>query len=127
MAQPPSPQAITGSLSLPGNLPRSSGRKTTWPGEPRAGSDMTLYGPGIAFGAPSSGSVVATRSFLGGCAYAVAPSANRAAAAERKDNFTYASKQSSGRLRGRIIDHQHGPRSLARHLDAVRARDADDL
>src|SRR5579862_3140 len=66
MAQPPSPHAITGSLSLPGNLPRSSGRKTTWPGEPVAGSDMTLYGPGIAFGAPSSGSVVLTRSlFLG--------------------------------------------------------------
>src|SRR5438477_5419506 len=65
MAQPPSPHAITGSLSLPGNLPRSSGRKTTWPGEPRAGSDITLYGPGIAFGAPSSGSVVLTRSALG--------------------------------------------------------------
>src|SRR5256885_438593 len=65
MAQPPSPHAITGSLSLPGNLPRSSGRKTTWPGEPRACSDMTLYGPGIAFGAPSSGSVVLTRSALG--------------------------------------------------------------
>src|SRR5580765_8550342 len=65
MAQPPSPHAITGSLSLPGNLPRSSGRKTTWPGEPRAGSDMTLYGPAIAFGAPSSGSVVLTRSALG--------------------------------------------------------------
>src|SRR5215831_4090026 len=65
MAQPPSPHAITPSLSLPGNLPRSSGRKTTWPGEPKAGSDMTLYGPGIAFGAPSSGSVVLTRSALG--------------------------------------------------------------
>src|ERR1700751_5362252 len=65
MAQPPSPHAITGSLSLPGNLPRSSGRKTTWPGEPMAGSDITLYGPGIAFGAPSSGSVVLTRSVLG--------------------------------------------------------------
>src|SRR6185436_6923419 len=65
MAQPPSPQAITGSLSRPGNFPRSSGRKTTWPGEPGAGSDMTLYGPGIAFGAPSSGSVVLTRSALG--------------------------------------------------------------
>src|SRR5215831_3615398 len=65
MAQPPSPHAITGSLSLPGNLPRSSGRKTMWPGEPRAGSDMTLYGPAIAFGAPSSGSVVLTRSALG--------------------------------------------------------------
>src|SRR5207247_5642880 len=65
MAQPPSPHAITGSLSLPGNLPRSSGRKTTWPGEPRAGSDMTLYGPGIAFGAPSSGSVVLTSSAPG--------------------------------------------------------------
>src|SRR5436190_2185871 len=65
MAQPPSPYAITGSLSLPGNLPRSSGRKTTWPGEPRAGSDMTLYGPGIAFGAPWSGSVVLTRPALG--------------------------------------------------------------
>src|SRR3954469_25870648 len=64
MAQPPSPHAITGSLSLPENLPRSSGRKTTWPGEPRAGSDVTLYGPGIAFGAPSSGSVVLTRSAL---------------------------------------------------------------
>src|ERR1700704_1423960 len=64
MAQPPSPHAITGSPSLPANLPRSSGRKTTWPGEPRAGSDMTLYGPGIAFGAPSSGSVVLTRSAL---------------------------------------------------------------
>src|SRR5260221_722734 len=70
MAQPPSPHAITGSLSLPGNLPRSSGRKTTWPGEPRAGSDMTLYGPGIAFGAPSSGSVVLTRSALGPGAWA---------------------------------------------------------
>src|SRR5262245_48424743 len=65
MAQPPSPHAITGSLSLPEILPRSSGRKTTWPGEPTAGSDMTLYGPGIAFGAPSSGSVVLTRSALG--------------------------------------------------------------
>src|SRR4026209_1723278 len=65
MAQPPSPHAITGSRSLTGNLARSSGRKTTGPGEPRAGSDMTLYGPGIAFGAPSSGSVVLTRSFLG--------------------------------------------------------------
>src|SRR5262245_16939361 len=65
MAQPPSPHAITGSLSLPGNLLRSSGRKTTWPAEPRAGSDITLYGPGIAFGAPSSGSVVLTRSALG--------------------------------------------------------------
>src|SRR5436190_24012022 len=64
MAQPPSPHAITGSLSLPGNLPRSSGRNTTCPGEPRAGSDITLYGPGIAFGAPSSGSVVLTRSAL---------------------------------------------------------------
>src|SRR4029077_3881583 len=61
MAQPPSPHAITGSLSLPG----PSGRKTTWPGEPRAGSDMTLYGPGIAFGAPSRGSVVLTRSAPG--------------------------------------------------------------
>src|SRR5215471_5152811 len=70
MAQPPSPHAITPSLSLPGNLPRSSGRKTTWPGEPRAGSDMTLYGPGIAFGAPSSGSVVLTRSALGPGAWA---------------------------------------------------------
>src|SRR5205823_3774947 len=70
MAQPPSPHAITGSLSLTENLPRSSGRKTTWPGEPKAGSDMTLYGPGIAFGAPSSGSVVLTRSVAGagGCA-----------------------------------------------------------
>src|SRR5436190_6117380 len=65
MAQPPSPHAITGSLSLPGNLPRSSGRKTTCPGEPRAGSDVTLYAPAIAFGAPSSGSVVLTRSALG--------------------------------------------------------------
>src|ERR1700745_1520825 len=66
MAQSPSPHAITGSCSLPGNPPRSSGRKTTWPGEPGAGSDMTLYGPGIAFGAPSSGRVVLTRSlFLG--------------------------------------------------------------
>src|SRR6478736_4933084 len=65
MAQPPSPHAITGSLSLPGKLPRSSGRKTTWPGEPNAGSDFTLYGPGIAFGAPSSGSVVLTRSAPG--------------------------------------------------------------
>src|SRR4051812_1860252 len=65
MAHPPSPHAITGSLSLPGNLPRSSGRNTTCPGEPRAGSEMTLYGPGIAFGAPSSGSVVLTRSALG--------------------------------------------------------------
>src|SRR6202040_1871592 len=70
MAQPPSPHAITGSLSLAVNLPRSSGRKTTWPGEPRAGSDMTLYGPGIAFGAPSSGSVVLTRSALGPGAWA---------------------------------------------------------
>src|SRR5215467_1576457 len=70
MAQPPSPHAITGSLSLPGNPPRSSGRNTTWPGEPRAGSDMTLYGPGIAFGAPSSGSVVLTRSALGPGAWA---------------------------------------------------------
>src|SRR5262245_50575719 len=61
MAQPPSPHAITGSLSLPENLPRSSGRKTTWPGEPRAASLMTLYGPGIAFGAPASGRVVLTR------------------------------------------------------------------
>src|SRR5215467_14473021 len=65
MAQPPSPHAITGSLSLPGNLPRSSGPNTTWPGEPTAGSDRTLYGPGIAFGAPSSGNVVLTRSALG--------------------------------------------------------------
>src|ERR1700704_3008931 len=63
MAQPPSPHAITG--SLPGNLPRSSGRKTRWPGDPRAGSDRTLYGPGIAFGAPSRGSVVLTRSAPG--------------------------------------------------------------
>src|SRR5262245_48328081 len=70
MAQPPSPHAITGSLSLPGKLPRSCGRKTTWPGEPTAGSDMTLCGPGIAFGAPSSGSVVLTRSFLGPGAWA---------------------------------------------------------
>src|SRR3984957_3205645 len=70
MAQPPSPHAITGRLSLPGNLPRSSGRKTTWPGEAMAGSDMTLYGPGIAFGAPSSGSVVLTRSALGPGAWA---------------------------------------------------------
>src|SRR6476620_6112213 len=62
MAQPPSPHAITGSLSLSGNLPSSSGRKRTWPGEANAGSDFTLYGPGIAFGAPSSGSVVLTRS-----------------------------------------------------------------
>src|SRR5215470_11406963 len=68
MAHPPSPHAITGSLSLRGNALRSSGRKTTWPGEPKAGSDITLYAPGIAFGAPSSGSVVATRSFLGGWA-----------------------------------------------------------
>src|SRR4051794_29204322 len=65
MAQPPSPHAMTGSLSSPGNPPRSSGRKTTWPGEPGAGSDLTVYGPGIAFGAPSSGSVVLTRSALG--------------------------------------------------------------
>src|SRR3954468_55762 len=64
MAQPPSPHAMTGSLSFPGNPLRSSGRKTTWPGEPGAGSDLTLYGPGIAFGAPSSGSVVLTRSAL---------------------------------------------------------------
>src|SRR3954466_15721249 len=65
MAQPPSPHAITGSLSFPGNVLRSSGRNTTWPGEPGAGSDFTLYGPGIAFGAPSSGSVVLTRSAAG--------------------------------------------------------------
>src|SRR5689334_4823946 len=65
MAQPPSPHAITGSLSRRGNALRSSGRKTTWPGEPGAGSEMTLYGPGIAFGAPSSGSVVRTKSALG--------------------------------------------------------------
>src|SRR4029078_7458287 len=65
MAQPPSPHAITDSVSLAENLPRSSGRKTTWPGEPRAGSDMTLYGPGIAFGGPSSGSGVLTRSAPG--------------------------------------------------------------
>src|SRR5258706_10466150 len=87
MAQPPSPHAIIGSLSLPGNLPRSSGRKTTWPGEPRAGSDMTLYGPGIAFGAPSSGSVVLTRSALGpgACAAHTAASASKPATAETKD------------------------------------------
>src|SRR5689334_14379127 len=65
MAQPPSPHAITGSLSLPGKLPTSSGRNTTWAGEPNAGSDFTLYGPGTAFGAPSSGSVVLTRSAAG--------------------------------------------------------------
>src|SRR6202795_3181385 len=70
MAQPLSPHAIIGRPSLPENLPRSSGRKTTWPGEPRAGSDMTLYGPGIAFGAPSSGSVVRTKSALGPGAWA---------------------------------------------------------
>src|SRR6185436_16715529 len=64
MAQPPSPHAITGSLSLAENLPRSSGRKTTWPGEPRAASFVILYGPGIACGAPSSGRVVLTRSLL---------------------------------------------------------------
>ena len=47
------------------------GRKTTWPGEPGAGSDLTLYGPAIALGAPSRGSVVLTRSlFLGPGAWA---------------------------------------------------------
>src|SRR5262245_15776331 len=82
MAHPPSPHAMTGNLSFPGKLLRSSGRKTTWPGDPKAGSDMTLYGPGIAFGAPSSGSVVATRSFLGGCAKLKPAVASRAAAAD---------------------------------------------
>src|SRR6476660_2538213 len=86
MAQPPSPHAITGNLSLPGNLPRSSGRKTTWFGEPRAGSDMTLYGPGIAFGAPSSGSVVRTRSaFLAPGPWANATHAVRTNAAVSAD------------------------------------------
>src|SRR6476659_10160199 len=84
MAHPPSPHAITGSL-LPVNLARSSGRKTTWPGEPRAGSDMTLYGPGIAFGAPSSGSVVLTRSALGPGAWANETHAVRTRAAVSAD------------------------------------------
>src|SRR5204863_9356353 len=93
MAQPPSPHAITGSLSLPGNLPRSSGRKTTWPGEPKAGSDMTLYGPGIAFGAPSSGSVVPTRSFLIPGGWAKQTDADRRNAAVSADFMAVAYNQ----------------------------------
>src|ERR1041384_4136366 len=104
MAQPPSPQAITGSLSF-----GDSGRNTTWPAEPNAGSFVTLYGPGIAFGAPSSGSVVLTRLRFGPCANVVVPIA-RTRAAEKMDNLTYASKQSSRVRRRRIIDHRHGTR-----------------
>src|SRR5213078_3879611 len=85
MAQPPSPHAITGSLSLPGNRPRSSGRKTTWLGDACAGSVMTLYGPGIAFGAPSSGSVVLTKSAAGPGAWADETHAVRTNAAVSAD------------------------------------------
>ena len=46
---------------------------------------MTLYGPGIAFGAPSSGSVVLTRSALGPGAWANETHAVRTNAAVSAD------------------------------------------
>src|SRR2546421_1116791 len=116
MAQPPSPHAITGSLSLPGNLSRSSGRKTTWPGEPSAGSDMTLYGPGIAFGAPSSGSVVLTRSALGPGACANDTHAVRTNAAVSADFMCRSLADGTLRLDGPMgaqerMDLAHGQRN----------------
>src|SRR5262249_14188992 len=55
IAQPPLPQTITGNVSFFGKASRAVGRNTRWPGDPNAPSDVTLYGPGSASGAPSSG------------------------------------------------------------------------
>ena len=55
IAQPPLPHTITGNVSFFGNASSVVGRKTRWPGEPNAPSDVTLYGPGTASGAPSRG------------------------------------------------------------------------
>src|SRR5436309_6393518 len=82
MAQPPLPHTITGSVSFAGNASRLVGRKTRWPGEPTAASDVTAYGPGCASGAPSTGSAVAIMSGVmpGGWAKLTPANANSAAA-----------------------------------------------
>src|SRR5881296_2935986 len=81
MAQPPLPHTITGNVSLAGNASRLVGRKTRWPGEPTAASDVTAYGPGCASGAPSTGSTVAIISGVmpGGWAKLTPANANSAA------------------------------------------------
>src|SRR5580704_7707186 len=56
------------------------------PGEPNAGSDVTWYGPGSAFGAPSRGNAreIISRVMPGGCArHTPAPVRKTAAAAMR--------------------------------------------
>src|SRR5215831_2943920 len=68
--QPPWPHTITGNASFFGNASSISGRKTRWPGELKAFSDVTLYGPGAASGAPSRGNArsIISRVMPGGCA-----------------------------------------------------------
>jgi hypothetical protein len=55
IAQPPLPHTIRGNVSFFGNPSSVVGRKMRWPGEPKAPSEVTLYGPGTASGAPSTG------------------------------------------------------------------------
>src|SRR4051794_24898264 len=123
MAQPPSPHAMTGSLSSPGNPPRSSGRKTTWPGEPGAGSDLTLYGPGIAFGAPSSGSVVLTRSALRPGPWANDTHAVRTNAVVSAD-FMRRSLPDGTRLAHAAADGERSPRVDSRRGESYRTKAA---
>src|SRR5581483_8046012 len=58
MAHPPFPHTTTGSLSCLGNESRFAGRNVLRPVVPKAGSEVTAYGPATALGAPSSGRAV---------------------------------------------------------------------
>src|ERR1700745_2669736 len=83
MLQPPLPHTITGNVSFLGNASSAAGRYTCNPGEPNAGSDVTWYGPGSAFGAPSRGKAreIMSRVTPAGCArHAPVPARNAAAA-----------------------------------------------
>src|SRR3977135_2679617 len=87
MAQPPLPHTIRGNVSFFGNASSVVGRNTRSPGEPKAFSDATAYGPGSASGAPSRGNALAIISGVmpGGCAKPTPPSSSSAVAAETMD------------------------------------------
>src|SRR5262249_9413450 len=57
-------------VSFFGNASSVVGRNRRWPGEPNAPSDVTLYGPGSASGAPSTGNArsIIARVMPGDCA-----------------------------------------------------------
>src|SRR5262245_40369837 len=95
MAHPPLPHAITGSVSFAGKALRSAGRKTTRPGVLNAGSGpTTLYGPGTASGAPSTGSALAiiSRVTPGGCARLGAASPRRTAIPQMNETLIFMSE-----------------------------------